>query len=599
MLGALINNRKTKAKILALDALCANIMIADAKLNIVYMNQAVTDLLREAESDLKKELPNFSMASLIGSNIDIFHKNPAHQRNMLASLRQRHNATIWIGQRAFDLLVSPLRRGSGTIGFVVEWGDAKGRLQNLDYTAQIAAIGRSQAIIEFKVDGTIVHANENFLRVMGYTLAEVQGKHHRIFTDPEYRQSQSYADFWAKLGRGEYQADEFKRVSKDGRSVTIQGSYNPILDSSGKVVKIVKFATDVTQRVRAVTEIGDALTALAHGDLERRIEQAFTPELDKLRTDFNSAQETLQSTLKLVGRSSATIKSGTDEIRLSSQNLSERTEQQAASLEQTAAALDQITATVKRTAAGAIEARKVVTVAKADAEKSSEVVREAVDAMSRIEDSSRQISQIIGVIDEIAFQTNLLALNAGVEAARAGEAGRGFAVVASEVRALAQRSAEAAKEIKALISASTSQVAQGVDRVGQTGRALVRIVEQVGEINGVVAEISSSAQEQATGPQEVNSAVHQMDQVTQQNAAMVQETTAAANSLREETQTLADLIGKFQFGEIEAAPSQRPGRRHNAAPDARPKVVSMAHAPRGRSGGATAAVAAKPDWEEF
>ena len=594
MLGGLIKNRNMKAKLLALDALGANIMIADEKLNIVYMNQAVTELLREAESDLKKELSHFSMERLIGSNIDIFHKNPSHQRTMLANLRQRHNATIWVGERAFDLLVSPLRRGSRTIGFAVEWGDAKARLQNVDFSARIAAIGRYQSVIEFTPDGTILNANGNFLKVLGYTLAEVKGKHHRMFVDPEYRHSPEYVEFWVKLGRGEFQPAEFKRIAKDGKIVIIQGSYNPILDSAGKVVKIVKIATDVTKRVHAVTKIGDALTALADGDLELRIEQPFIPELDKLRTDFNRVQETLQSAMQLVGRSSATIKSGTDEISVSSQNLSERTEQQAASLEQTAAALDQITATVKRTAEGAVEARKVVTAAKADAEKSSDVVREAVDAMSRIEDSSRQISQIIGVIDEIAFQTNLLALNAGVEAARAGDAGRGFAVVASEVRALAQRSAEAAKEIKALISASTSQVAQGVDRVGETGKALVRIVEQVGEINGVVTEISSSAQEQATGLQEVNSAVNQMDQVTQQNAAMVQETTAAANSLREETQTLSDLIGKFRFGDAEAGTSSRPARRPSA--EARPRLAPVPHAPRGR---AATAAAAKPDWEEF
>ena len=286
MLGGLVQSRKMKAKLLALDALGANIMIADGKLNIIYMNQAVTDLLREAESDLKKELAHFSMDRLIGSNIDIFHKNPSHQRTMLANLRQRHNATIWVGERAFDVLVSPLRRGARTTGFAVEWGDARARLQNLDFTALIAAIGRHQSVIEFTTDGTIINANANFLKVMGYSLAEVKGKHHRMFVDPEYRQSPDYAEFWLKLGRGEFHASEFKRIAKDGRIVVIQGSYNPILDSDGNVVKIVKIATDVTKRVLAVTEIGDALTALAGGDLELRIDQAFIPELDKLRTEF-------------------------------------------------------------------------------------------------------------------------------------------------------------------------------------------------------------------------------------------------------------------------------------------------------------------------
>jgi methyl-accepting chemotaxis protein len=231
------------------------------------------------------------------------------------------------------------------------------------------------------------------------------------------------------------------------------------------------------------------------------------------------------------------------------------------------------------------------------------VVREAVDAMSEIEQSSRQISQIIGVIDEIAFQTNLLALNAGVEAARAGDAGRGFAVVASEVRALAQRSAEAAKEIKTLILASTQQVAQGVDRVDQAGGALERIAGQVAQLNGVVAEIAASAQEQATGLHEVNSAVNQMDQVTQQNAAMVEQATAAAHTLREDTDALSDLIGQFRIaGTARSAARPSGGRKPNPVHAVQRKIASFAGG--GASAVATRSLApqgpAAPDaWEEF
>jgi len=382
----------------------------------------------------------------------------------------------------------------------------------------------------------------------------------------------------------------------------VQASYNPILDDHGKVVKVVKFATDVTKRVEAVNEIGGALMALAGGDLEQRMDRAFPSDLEKLRVDFNRALETLQATMQKVGQAASAIRAGTDEITEASNDLSKRTEQQAASLEETAAALDQITATVKKTADGASHARSVVATAKTDAETSGEVVGQAVTAMGEIEQSSHQISSIIGVIDEIAFQTNLLALNAGVEAARAGDAGRGFAVVASEVRALAQRSAEAAKEIKALISASSTQVAAGVNLVGETGKALKRIVTQIAEINGVVTDIAASAQEQATGLNEVNAAVNQMDQVTQQNAAMVEESTAASHTLASEAEELSRMMSQFRVGAQSAGAGRASAKRRPPASNpvhaAQAKVTAFA----GGRGAAVALAASAPaddGWTEF
>ncbi len=361
-------------------------------------------------------------------------------------------------------------------------------------------------------------------------------------------------------------------------------------------------AQTAKEQAQVVTSIGTGLERLSAGDLTFQLKEAFAQEYETLRSNFNGAMSQLQQTMKTVVGRTHGLRSGGQEITQASDDLSKRTEQQAASLEETAAALDQITATVKKTADGAIEARKVVAVAKDDAEKSGAIVREAVDAMTRIEGSSRQIGQIIGVIDEIAFQTNLLALNAGVEAARAGDAGRGFAVVASEVRALAQRSAEAAKEIKALISASTEQVAQGVDLVGQTGRALTRIAEQVAQINGVVTEIAASAQEQATGLHQVNAAVNQMDQVTQQNAAMVEQATAAAHSLREETDALSDLIAQFRVGDTGpvAVPTSS-ARKPNPVHAVQQKVKSFVSGARaGGAATATATAASAPEsWEEF
>ena len=411
--------------------------------------------------------------------------------------------------------------------------------------AKLNAVERVQATIEFTTDGVILNANENFLNAVGYSLTEIKGKHHSLFVEPDYARSGAYTAFWRALNAGEFVAEEFKRIGKGGKEIWIQASYNPVFDSKGRVAKVVKFATDVTGRVDAVNQIAKALSRLAENDLSYRMSGQIDAQFANVRDDFNGAVAALDEAIGTVAAATRNVTTGANEISAASDNLSRRTEQQAASLEETAAALDQITATVARSADGARRASAAASGARIDAAKSGEIVGEAVAAMDGIESSSNQISQIIGVIDEIAFQTNLLALNAGVEAARAGEAGRGFAVVAQEVRALAQRSADAAKEIKVLIANSSAQVERGVKLVGDTGQALRTIVSKVSEIDTLISEIAQSSREQATGLGEVNVAVNQMDQVTQQNAAMVEEATAAASNLRQEASELDRLIARF------------------------------------------------------
>ena len=363
-------------------------------------------------------------------------------------------------------------------------------------------------------------------------------------------------------------------------------------------------AADAAAREQAavVSALGEGLDHLTRGDLTFTLNQPFPDDYVKLKDDFNAAIGQLKEAMSVVAGNVSAIRSGAGEIAQASDDLSRRTEQQAASLEETAAALDEITATVNRTASGAKQASETVQAAKGDAETSGNVVRDAVGAMGAIEKSAQEISQIIGVIDEIAFQTNLLALNAGVEAARAGDAGRGFAVVASEVRALAQRSAEAAKEIKVLISASTSQVNTGVNLVGQTGEALQRIVSRVAEIDGLVSEIAASAQEQATGLQQVNTAVNQMDQVTQQNAAMVEQSTAASHALSQEAETLAGSVSRFQIGAVAQPPAARSAPRPQSRPTSHTgshTVTAMRTVGRGGAARRPEPVASEDGWEEF
>lgn len=425
-----------------------------------------------------------------------------------------------------------------------------------DFSGQIAAISKSQAVISFNMDGTVMDANQNFLSALGYSLDEIKGKHHGMFIDPVFKNSVEYSQFWDSLNRGQYQAGEYKRIGKGGKEIWIQASYNPILDPNGKPFKVVKYATDVTQMVTTRTEnengVNEAmmvLTGVAEGNLTQKMELEYLGTFAEIKKAVNSTVDRLYDMVKQIIEAAQSVNSAASEIASGSTDLSQRTEEQASSLEETAASMEEITGTVKQNSQNATTANDLSNKANSVASDGGRVVGEAVVAMSSIEKSSQKISDIIGVIDEIAFQTNLLALNAAVEAARAGDAGKGFAVVASEVRSLAGRSASASKEIKALINESALQVKNGASLVNNAGETLKDIVGSVQQVAGIVSEIAEASKEQATGIDEINTAITQMDEVTQQNAALVEENTAAAQSMVEQARELEKLMSFFKLND--------------------------------------------------
>ena len=779
----------------AMDASTTAFMMADVDLNIIYANQSVLTLLKGLEKDIQEALPNFSADNLMGQNIDIFHKNPSHQRNMLAGLKQTQVSSIVVGKLNFKLTVNPLFGPTGeSVGSVVEWLDqtdllikvgmldaldrsqavieftnegiikaandnflktmgysreeiigqhhkmfaeesfkhspeytafwhnlnngefvtgefkriAKGgrevwilasynpiknaagtvtgvvkyatevteqKLLNADYAGQIGAIGKAQAVIEFNMDGTIIQANDNFLGAMGYSAQEVEGQHHSMFVEPEVKNSVDYRQFWENLNRGEYQAAEYKRIAKGGKEVWIQASYNPIMDlngtpfkvvkyatevteqklqsadysgqieaigksqaviefkmdgtivkanenflntmgyradeitgrhhsmfaesgvensleyrqfwealnrgeyqaaeykrigKGGKVVwiqasynpimdlngnpfKVVKYATDITGRKNAINEVKRVLMNLSDGDLTASVEEEFEGEFKELGDAINSFVLELNDTISQINTAATTINDAASEIAQGNADLSSRTEQQASSLEETASSMEELTGTVRLNSENANQANSLASEASTVAVEGGETIKQVVTTMSSINESARKISDIIGVIDGIAFQTNILALNAAVEAARAGEQGRGFAVVASEVRSLAQRSADAAKDIKGLISDSVSKIENGNVLVNQSGETMEKVVTSIKRVNDIMAEIAAASAEQATGIDEVGKAVTQMDEVTQQNAALVEEAAAAAESLQSQAVKLTERVSSFKLDDSQVS----------------------------------------------
>jgi methyl-accepting chemotaxis protein len=541
------SNATELAKSLATDSITANVMVADADLKILYLNRAVTELLREAEADICKDLPKFSVATLVGSNIDVFHKNPQHQRRMLASLDAIHRATINVGGRSFDLAVTPMKDKAGRrVGFVVEWADATIRLQNLEYAAQAQAISRAQAVIEFKMDGTVVTANENFLRALGYTLPEIVGKHHSMFVVAGERDSAAYREFWAKLNRGEFDAAEYKRIGKGGKEVWILASYNPVIDQNGKPVKVVKFATDITAQKLRNADLAGQIAAIAKSQavIEFNMDGSIITANDNFlkalgytlheiqnkhhsmfvdpderggagyrefwaalnRGEFQSGefkrigkggkdvwiQATYNPILDMNGKPFKVVKYAADTTtqviaRLQGEKVSNMMGQVAAGAEELNASVREISEAMsksKETAATAVD--------------QVEGADQQAQRLSAAAESMRSIVQLIG---DITGQINLLALNATIESARAGEAGRGFAVVAAEVKNLANQAKQATDKIEQEIGNLNGISGDVVSALNTIKKAIQNVSEYVTSTAAAVEEQSAVTGEMTTSMQ--------------------------------------------------------------------------------------------------
>ena len=491
-----------------------------------------------------------------------------------------------------SLAINPVRNREGQIERFISIQSDVSHFKDISLAAdaQRKALDFSMGVVEFTPTGQIIAANETFLRIMGYRAEEVAGRHHSIFMPSEGLQGDTYRQFWERLGQGEFQSGQFERRGQGARVVWLQGCYSPIVDFTGKVIKVVKYALDITAQKQAIDAVSSGLNALARGDLSQTIDIDLQGEFATLRTAFNDSMLNLQETVKTVREASDTIATAASEIASGNSNLSARTEQQAANLEETASSMEELTSTVRQNAANAKEANQVAREASEVARRGGLAVEQVVHTMQEINTSSRKIVDIISVIDGIAFQTNILALNAAVEAARAGEQGRGFAVVASEVRNLAQRSASAAKDIKSLINDSVSKVESGARLVSSAGQTIDDVVSSVKKVSDIMADISSASAEQSSGIEQVNMAITQLDDVTQQNAALVEQAAAAAESLKEQSQMLMQAIAIFKLKQGLPVMTPTLGQRATTTLAASSKSISPSSFP---------APQAEDDWAEF
>lgn len=632
-----------------------NLMMCDSDLNITYANNAVVEMLKNRRAELATVWPGLDPDNLVGQNIDQFHKNPAHQRGLLADRsRLPAQADINVGGASFQVNASFIEGPNGEyLGNMVEWRDmTELRAKEVEVARLTSAIDSAETnLMMCDADLNITYANNSVVNMLAKRATELRAVWPTL--DPHNLIGQNIDQFHknpahqrALLGdksrlpakanikiaelefevnasfvagpNGEYMGNmvEWKDIteSRDAeRQIQriIQAATNGQLDeridhsSYEGAMKIIAEGVNalVDAFARPIKEVKATMSALADGDLSELMVGEYDGELRELMESVNSTIGNLQQSVSKIRMASSSITLAGNEIATGNADLSNRTERQASELEETAASVEELTSTVRQSADNSKQANELAGSASSQAEKGGEVVKDAVVAMSEINAASKKIADIIGVIDEIAFQTNLLALNAAVEAARAGEQGRGFAVVASEVRNLAQRSAGAAKEIKVLINDSVEKVGEGSKLVDQSGEMLAGIVDSVRNVSSLINEIATAGAEQAAGIEQVNQAITNLDSVTQQNAALVEEASAASMSLKDQSRTLDELMAFFKLPDAMMASLQRPAPATQTRAAYAPSAPAAAPTPKKpepvRTLKQTTGVDPDDEWEEF
>ena len=640
----------------ALDVCQANVMMADNDMNIIYINHSLERMLKVNESDIRKQLPNFSMAKLIGTNVDVFHKAPSHQRGIINQLQSPYNTKLKISGLIFDLIATPVfDEQNKRVGTVVEWKDMTEELarrseeriiHNENLRIRDALDNIDTCVMIADAQNNIIFLNKSVIQMLRIAEPEIRKTFpdfsssnllHRnmdvFHKNPAHQKgmieklTSSYVAT-IKIGNRTFKLTASPIKNDDGERI---GTVVEWLDRTSEVLaeqdieRVVNAAAvgDFSERIDensqtgflkiiakglnaltstsevALKDINRVLAAIAQGDLTERVTENYQGSFEALKEGCNQTAENLSQMLSEIREAAETISTASTEISQGNTDLSSRTEQQASSLEETASSMEELTSTVRQNADNARQANTLAAKASDVAVEGGSLIEQVVKTMASINESAQKIADIIGVIDGIAFQTNILALNAAVEAARAGEQGRGFAVVASEVRTLAQRSANAAKDIKSLISDSVSKINNGNELVGKSGNTMKEIVTSIKRVNDIMSEIAAASAEQSAGLDEVGKAVTQMDEMTQQNAALVEQAAAAAESLMSQAEQLSSNVARFTLDDEPA----RPVQRAVAAPKKQLKAPPVK--PAAKAQPKTAAKMLKPsksdedEWESF